>query len=360
MHLPMRSDMFRRSDYAHGGVVHFAGGGLGFKEAIEDLYYGKDIYRPTKLPNAADAEDQRYGESINKKPAAAAQNPNAGIELLPNAPTGGGGGGLGINKDIRETLDYLKKQRNEPLPKAQSIEEQEAEREKRGLDKLPTTDTSQLQDVLKSYNKPRTWDENLQLMAEDAASARPGAGFTNMAVGRSGRALDAVNRQKSIEISLKLEDIKNLDAKAQFAFKNGNFEAAKKFTQEAEKLRADIMEKRGTVAAHTLTGLASLERANNAGIASGMKGGTGLTEQTLAKLDSDVADFIESPNLNSKFWDYVPNGDKIKEKIALGKPGDNNYKTARAELQKFKSDITKGYENRLRSGEAEQVRKQVR
>jgi hypothetical protein len=356
----MRPDMFRRSDYAHGGVVHFAGGGLGFKEAIEDLYYGKDIYRPTKLPNAADAEDQRYGESINKKPAAAAaQNPNAGIELLPNAPTGGGGGGLGINKDIRETLDYLKKQRNEPLPKAQSIEEQEAEREKRGLDKLPTTDTSQLQDVLKSYNKPRTWDENLQLMAEDAASARPGAGFTNMAVGRSGRALDAVNRQKSIEISLKLEDIKNLDAKAQFAFKNGNFEAAKKFTQEAEKLRADIMEKRGTVAAHTLTGLASLERANNAGIASGMKG-TGLTEQTLAKLDNDVADFIESPSLNSKFWDYVPNGDKIKEKIAFGKPNDNNYKTARAELQKFRTEITKGYENRLRSGEAEQVRKQVR
>lgn len=385
MHLPMRPDMFRRSDYAHGGVVHFeqagqvpepksrfeedvASVGSGIGGVFEDI--GEFINAPVKRIKKYFSPRDRYaeqdletgpGQRITTTTPGPVKDPNAGMERLPNAPSAGGGGGLNINKDIRETLDFLKKQRNESLPKAQSIEEQEAEREKRGLDKLPTTDTSQLQEVLQSYKKPRTWDENLQLMAEDAASARPGAGFTNMAIGRSGRALDAANREKSIAISLKLEEIKNLDAKAQFAYKNGNFEAAKKFTQEAEKLKAEVMEKRGTIAAHTLTGLASLERANNAGIASGMKG-TGLSEQTLAKLDDAVADFIQSPSLNSKFWDFVPNAEGIKKKLDAGKnnPKDDNYKSAIADLQRFRTEITKGYENRLRSGEAEQVRKQVR
>ena len=352
MHLPMRPDMFRRSDYAHGGVVHFERGGMG-DTFVEDMSGGS--------PEAL-VEDQLRLEAIakNKKPVVV-KDPNAGMERLDDVPSAGGGSGLSINKDIRETLDFLKKQRNEPLPKAQSIEEQEAEREKRGLDKLPTTDTSQLQEVLQSYKKPRTWDENLQLMAEDAASARPGAGFTNMAIGRSGRALDAANREKSIAISLKLEEIKNLDAKAQFAYKNGNFEAAKKFTQEAEKLKAEVMEKRGTIAAHTLTGLASLERANNAGIAGGAKGATTLSESTITKAKTNINEFVNSPRLDSEFWDFVPNADVIKEKLKVGKkPGNANYDSAIQDLQKFKSDIYNGYVSDLRGERAVATKKQVK
>jgi len=385
MHLPMRPDMFRRSDYAHGGVVHFeeagrvpepksrfeedissVGSGLG--GIFEDI--GEFINAPVKRAKKYFSPRDRYaeqdletgpGQKVTTTTPGPVKDPNAGMERLPNVPSTGGGSGLGINKDIRETLDYLKKQRNEPLPKAQSIEEQEAEREKRGLDKLPTTDTSQLQDVLKSYNKPRTWDENLQLMAEDAANARPGRGFGNMALGRSGRALDAANREKSIAISLKLEEIKNLDAKAQFAFKNGNFEAAKKYTQEAEKLKADIMEKRSTIAAHTLTGLASLERANNAGAAGGAKGATTLSESTITKAKTNINEFVNSPRLDSEFWDFVPDGEEIKKKIKVGKkPGNANYDSAMADLQRYKSEIYNGYVSDLRGERAVATKKQVK
>lgn len=408
MHLPMRPDMFRRSDYAHGGVVHFEEAGqvpepkTAFKEdlnsfenrlynfkkenptissILEGLTLGpagaaaaavraaaKPVYKYfTQPPSKLSREEQQgidtgSGQKITTQTT---EDPNAGIDRLPNVPSAGGGGGApAVDRDVRRTLDNIYKYTEQALPTVPTIESLEAEREERGLDKLPTTDTSQLQDVLKSYNKPRTWDENLQLMAEDAASARPGRGFGNMALGRSGRVLDAANREKSIAISLKLEEIKNLDAKAQFAYKNGNFEAAKKYIDEKEKIVRDVQKDQATVSAHTLTGIAQNQKAANVG-ASGLgslKGTSGLSEQTLAKIDDAVADFIQSPSLNSKFWDYVPNAEAIKKKLDAGKnnPKDDNYKSAIADLQRFRNDIRKGYENRLRSGEAEVIKKQVK
>ena len=411
MHLPIRPDMFRRSDYAHGGVVHFDGTDesqvsepkpkTAFREDVdsfgnrfhnfkrdnptissilEGLALGplgigtvignavKPINRYFNQPPSKLSREEQQGidtGSGQKITTQTTEDPNAGMRILPSAPSGGGGGGApAVDRDVRRTLDNIYKYTEKALPAVQSIEEQEAERKKRGLDELPTTDTAQLQEVLQSYKKPRTWDENLQLMAEDAANARPGRGFGNMALGRSGRVLDASNREKSIAISLKLEEIKNLDAKAQFAFKNGNFEAAKKYTDEREKIAREVQKDQATVSAHTLTGIAQNQKAANVGAGGigSLKGTSGLSEQTLAKIDDAVADFIQSPSLNSKFWDYVPNAEVIKKKLDAGKnnPKDDNYKSAIADLQRFRNDIRKGYENRLRSGEAEVIKKQVR
>jgi hypothetical protein len=351
----MRSDMFRRSDYAHGGVVHFERGGMGDTFA-EDLFGNS--------PEAL-VEDQLRLEAIAKNKKPVVKDPNAGMRILPSAPSGGGGegggGGINLNKDIRETLDFLKQQRDKPEPKVQTIEEQEAEREKRGLNALPKTSTSRLEEIQQSYNRPRTWDENLSLMKQDALKARSGAGFSDTDIGGAARSLDASNREKSIAISLKLEEIENLDNKAQFAFKNGNFEAAKKFTQEAEKLRADIMEKRGTIAAHTLTGLGALERAGKVGIGSGLKGATTLSESTIIKAKTNINEFVNSPRLDSEFWDFVPNADVIKEKLKVGKkPGNPNYDSAIQDLQKFKLDIYNGYVSDLRGERAVATKKQVK
>jgi len=410
MHLPMRPDMFRRSDYAHGGVVHFNGTEesqvsepkTAFKEdlnsfenrlynfkkenptissILEGLTLGpagaaaaavraaaKPVYKYfTQPPSKLSREEQQgidtgSGQKITTQTT---EDPNAGMRILPSAPSGGGGGGApAVDRDVRRTLDNIYKYTEQALPTVPTIESLEAERKTRKLDRLPTTDTAQLQEVLQSYKKPRTWDENLQLMAEDAANARPGRGFGNMALGRSGRVLDAANREKSIAISLKLEEIKNLDTKAQFAFDNGNFEAYKKYIDEKEKIVREVQKDQATVSSHSLTGIAQNQRASNAG-ASGLgslKGTSGLSEQTLAKIDDAVADFIQSPSLNSKFWDYVPNAEAIKKKLDAGKnnPKDDNYKSAIADLQRFRADIRKGYENRLRSGEAEVIKKQVK
>jgi len=394
MHLPIRPDMFRRSDYAHGGVVHFNGTEESQvseprSEFREDLSRFKDRFNNRIFNAAAAAEEAtkpiiRYftkpsnvsreeqqgmetgpGQRITTKPSEPIPDPNAGMRILPSAPSAGGGGGApAVDKDVRRTLDNIYKYTEQALPTVPTIESLEAERKTRKLDRLPTTDTAQLQEVLQSYKKPRTWDENLQLMAEDAANARPGRGFGNMALGRSGRVLDAANREKSIAISLKLEEIKNLDTKAQFAFDNGNFEAYKKYIDEKEKIAREVQKDQATVSAHTLTGIAQNQKAANVGAGGigSLKGTSGLSEQTLAKIDDAVADFIQSPSLNSKFWDYVPNAEAIKKKLDAGKnnPKDDNYKSAIADLQRFRNDIRKGYENRLRSGEAEVIKKQVK
>ena len=391
MQLPMRSDMFRRSDYAHGGVVHFDGTdgsqvpksrfeedissvGSGIGGIFEDI--GNFINAPVKRIRKYFSPRDRYseqdlesgpGQRITTKPSEPIPDPNAGMRILPSAPSGGSGegGGGGINKETARLADpaiqYINKYlASEDPARITQGDYLEGKREQ-GLDVLPRTNTSRLEEVQQSYNRPRTWDENLSLMKQDALRARSGAGFSDTDIGGAARSLDASNREKSIAISLKLEEIENLDRKAEFAFKNGNFEAAKKFTQEAEKLRADIMEKRGTIAAHTLTGLGALERAGKVGIGSGLKGATTLSESTIIKAKTNINEFVNSPRLDSEFWDFVPNADVIKEKLKVGKkPGNPNYDSAIQDLQKFKLDIYNGYVSDLRGERAVATKKQVK
>jgi len=412
MQLPMRSDMFRRSDYAHGGVVHFDGTDesqvpepkprSAFREdldsfgnrlhnfkrdnptiasILEGLALGpagvagsaaaaaaKPIYKYFTQPPSKLSKEEQQGidtGSGQKITTQTTEDPNAGMRILPSAPSAGGGGGApAVDKDVRRTLDNIYKYTEQKPPSVPTMEELEAEKEKRGLNALPKTSTSRLEEVQKSYNRPRTWDENLSLMKQDALRARSGAGFSDTDVGGTARSLDASNREKSIAISLKLEEIENLDRKAEFAFKNGNFEAYKKYIDEREKVARDVQKDQATVSAHTLSGIAQNQKAANVGAGGigSLKGTSGLSEQTLAKIDDAVADFIQSPSLNSKFWDYVPNAEAIKKKLDAGKnnPKDDNYKSAIADLQRFRNDIRKGYENRLRSGEAEVIKKQVK
>jgi hypothetical protein len=378
MQLPMRSDMFRRSDYAHGGVIHFNGTdesrvpppGAGLLEAArnwyENLVYGKNIYRPSKLPNAADAEDQRYGESINKKPVVV-EDPNAGMRILPNAPapaSGGEGSGGGINKETAKLADpaiqyinkYLKSEDPARITQGDYLE---GKREQ-GLDALPKTSTSRLEEIQQSYNRPRTWDENLSLMKQDALRARSGAGFSDTDIGGTARVLDASNREKSIAISLKLEEIENLDRKAQFAHRNGQDDKAREIEIERDKLIAEVQKVKGTVAGQAVQGIAGLARMPNVGGGGGSKTTT-LSESTITKAKTNINEFVNSPRLDSEFWDFVPNADAIKEKLKVGKkPGNANYDSAIQDLQKFKSDIYNGYVSDLRGERAVATKKQVK
>ena len=393
MHLPMRPDMFRRSDYAHGGVVHFDGTdgsqvpksrfeedissvGSGLGGIFEDI--GNFINAPVKRIRKYFSPRDRYseqdlesgpGQRITTKPSEPIPDPNAGMRILPNAPTPAGGGGEGsgggINKETAKLADpaiqyinkYLKSEDPARITQGDYLE---GKREQ-GLDVLPRTNTSRLEEVQQSYNRPRTWDENLSLMKQDALRARSGAGFSDTDIGGTARVLDASNREKSIAISLKLEEIENLDRKAQFAHRNGQDDKAREIEIERDKLIAEVRKVKGTVAGQAVQGIAGLARMPNVGAGGGSKT-TGLSEQTLIKIDNDVADFIQSPSLNSKFWDFVPNAEIIKKKLDAGKnnPKDDNYKSAIADLQRFRNDIRKGYENRLRSGEAEVIKKQVK
>ena len=359
MHLPMRPDMFRRSDYAHGGVVHFDGTDesqvpepkTAFREDVdsfgnrlynfkrenptiasilEGLALGpvgaagaaaaaaaKPIYKYFTRPSSKLSREEQQGidtGSGQKITTQTTEDPNANIKILPNAPSGGGGsgegGGGGINKEtaklagpaLKYINEYLKSENPARITKGDYLE---GKREQQ-LDVLPRTNTSRLEEVQQSYNRPRTWDENLSLMKQDALRARSGAGFSDTDIGGTARVLDASNREKSIAISLKLEEIENLDRKAQFAHKNGQDDEATKIEIERDKLIAEVKKLKGTVAGQAVQGIAGLARMPNVGGGGGSKT-TGLSEQTLAKIDDAVADFIQSPSLNSKFWDYVPN-----------------------------------------------------
>jgi hypothetical protein len=417
MELPMRSDMFRRSDYAHGGVVHFDGTEesqvsepkpkSAFREdldsfgnrlynfkrenptiasILEGLALGpvgvagsaaaaaaKPIYKYFTRPSSNLSREEQQGidtGSGQKITTQTTEDPNANIKILPSGPSGGGGsgegGGGGINKETAKLAgpalkyidEYLKSENPARITQGDYLE---GKREQQ-LDVLPKTNTSRLEEVQQSYNRPRTWDENLSLMKQDALRARSGAGFSDTDIGGTARVLDASNREKSIAISLKLEEIENLDRKAQFAYRNGQDDKGREIEIERDKLIAEVKKIKGTVAGQAVQGIAGLARMPNIGGGGGGSKTTGLSEQTLAKIDDAVADFIQSPSLNSKFWDYVPNAEAIKKKLDAGKnnPKDDNYKSAIADLQRFRADIRRGYENRLRSGEAEVVKKQVK
>jgi len=410
MQLPMRPDMFRRSDYAHGGVVHFDGTDesqvpepkprSAFREdldsfgnrlhnfkrdnptiasILEGLALGpagvagsaaaaaaKPIYKYFTQPPSKLSKEEQQGidtGSGQKITTQTTEDPNANIKILPSGPSGGGGGAPAVDKDVRRTLDNIYKYTEQKPPSVPTMEELEAEKEKRGLNALPKTSTSRLEEVQKSYNRPRTWDENLSLMKQDALRARSGAGFSDTDIGGAARSLDASNREKSIAISLKLEEIENLDRKAEFAFKNGNFEAYKKYIDEREKIARDVQKDQATISSHSLSGIAQNQKAANVGAGGlgNLRGATTLSESTITKAKTNINEFVNSPRLDSEFWDFVPNADVIKEKLRIGKkPGNANYDSAIQDLQKFKSDIYNGYVSDLRGERAVATKKQVK
>jgi hypothetical protein len=402
MHLPMRPDMFSRNDYAQGGVVHFdKGGPIG--SGIQEYLFGKpkdrEEVKPTPVPDPANKpyDPEAIQEALKRRSAAddearikplpphnfvpganntdasgnpiknpanseprildeSSNDPNRNI-VMSGGPTGG------INKEtyavakpfFDKAMEYI----NKPVPKERTLEDTEKELRDRGLDKLPATDTTQLQKVIASYNQPRHWTDNLSLMKQDALR-NPSGGFGSMDIGGSARALDTANSEKSKALLLKLEEIKNLDAKADFELRKGNYAAAAKDRDEAKKLKAEIEKSQGIVAGQVAQGTANFAKMPNmggglGGLGSLLKNTVGLSVQDLKYISEMAESFVESPNNRSPFWGYLP-----PELVTQLQSSNKNVRNhGMEELQKNMPLYMDNYKNDYLSGKSHVVKKEL-
>jgi hypothetical protein len=387
MHLPMRPDMFRRNDYAQGGVVHFGRGGFSVDTGSGVPDYGTPEDTPTNNPlvdwwkrntpgtkefiaantkhrdTPADIADQEVGQAMKTKPTGKNEQPR----ILGDS-AGGGGGGIGggaptggINKETyaaaKPFLDKAMEYLNEAAPARKPIEQTEKELAARGLDKPPTTDTSEMQKIMASYNQPRHWTDNLSMMKQDALR-NPSGGFGSMDIGGTARQLDAANTEKSNALRLKMEEIKNLDAKAIFATKQGNYKEAERIEAERDKLVAEIKKAKGLVGAHVATGIAGFAKMpsmGGGGGSGGIKGTVGLNLQDQKYLDQMANEFVETPNNRSPFWEYLP--PELKNQLQSQNKAERKH--GMEQLQKNMPLYMQNYRNDYLQNKSQVVKKQL-